>query len=167
MTPSRPLRVLQLAVTDHGGAGMACIRLHRAFLSLNVDSRVLVRRLYRSDEGITQAGSRWNAALRFRLDRLPLYLYPRKNVFGWWSVNWLPDTPRTEFGDWQPDIVHAHWIGTVTSQSNGLLRPGGPSSGQCMICGPSREVATMRRIACGMRQGAVNARNSVPPASAI
>ncbi len=111
MMPSRPLRVLQLAVTDQGGAGMACIRLHRAFLGLNVDSRVLVRRLYGSDEGITQAGSRWNAALRFRLDRLPLYLYPRKNVFGWWSVNWLPDTPRIEFGDWRPDIIHAHWIG--------------------------------------------------------
>jgi glycosyltransferase involved in cell wall biosynthesis len=103
--------VLHLTVTDQGGAGAACIRLHRALLDLKVDSRVLVRKKVATDDSITQADSRLYAAWRFRLDRLPLYLYPRRNIFAWWSVNWLHRAPRVDFDHWEPDIVHTHWIG--------------------------------------------------------
>jgi len=108
---SRPLRVLHLTVTDQGGAGAACVRLHRALRDLGVESRVLVRRKFGSDDSVMQARSRLHAAWRFRLDRLPLYLYPQKNVFAWWSINWLRGAPGLRLNNWDPDLIHAHWIG--------------------------------------------------------
>jgi glycosyltransferase involved in cell wall biosynthesis len=105
------LRVLHITATDRGGAGAACIRLHHALRDLQVDSRVLVRRRLGSDRGIVAAESRWIASLRYRLDRLPLLCYHRRRVFAMWSVNWLPKTLSLQNGDWEPDIVHIHWIG--------------------------------------------------------
>jgi glycosyltransferase involved in cell wall biosynthesis len=89
---------------------MACVRLHRALGSLNIDSRVLVRKAASNDHGIYTASprqSRW----RTRMDQLPLWRYPNRKIFAWWSVNWLNRGPDPEFADWTPDIVHAHWIG--------------------------------------------------------
>jgi glycosyltransferase involved in cell wall biosynthesis len=70
-----------------------------------------VRRRFDSDSTVFSAESRWNAALRYRLDRVPLWLYPGRRPFAMWSVNWLPKTLPLTFGAWQPDIVHLHWIG--------------------------------------------------------
>ena len=111
MASFSPLRVLHITVSDHGGAGVACIRLHRGLLALNVESRVLVRRRSGSDDLVMAADSRCRGSWRFRLDRLPLLAYPRRRPFAWWSVNWLHRPPRISFPNWEPDIIHAHWIG--------------------------------------------------------
>jgi glycosyltransferase involved in cell wall biosynthesis len=111
MMLQRRLRVLQITASDRGGAGFACIRLHRALRDLNVDSRVFVGKRNGTDEGVVQTDSRWQSAVRFRLDRLPLQLYRHRQVFAWWSVNWLRSGPKLMLGDWEPDVVHAHWIG--------------------------------------------------------
>jgi len=108
---NRPLRVLHITTSDSGGAGAACLRLHRALRDLRVDSRVLVNKRHGSDAGVVRTGTRWTGALRYRLDRLPLLLYPRKNIFASWSVNWL-NIPRTfGFDGFEPDVLHPHWIG--------------------------------------------------------
>lgn len=120
------LRVLHLTVSDRGGAGVACLRLHRALRDLDVDSRVVVSRRAETDGTVIQNGTRWTAALRFRLDRLPLKLYGQKHVFAWWSVNWVPHIPRTRFHDWTPDIIHAHWIGDGFVSLDRLAKLGKP-----------------------------------------
>jgi len=89
---------------------MACLRLHRALGALNIDSRVLVRKSDDRHAGSYTASpeqSRW----RTRIDQIPLWRYPNRKIFAWWSVNWLNGGPRPGFDDWTPDIVHAHWIG--------------------------------------------------------
>lgn len=108
---SRQLRVMHLTVSDQGGAGAACVRLHRTLRELGVDSRVLVRRKFGSDDSVIQTRSRLHAAYRFRLDRLPLSFYRRKKVFVWWSTNWLHGAPGLTIDNWEPDLIHAHWIG--------------------------------------------------------
>ena len=111
MLPNRPLRVLHITTSDVGGAGVACLRLHRALRDLRVDSRVLVNKRHVNEEGVFLEGTRWTGALRYRLDRLPLWLYPRRNFFASWSVNWI-NVPRSfNFDGWEPDILHPHWIG--------------------------------------------------------
>src|SRR5688572_1175949 len=110
MKSGSPLRVLHVTLSDWGGAGMACLRLHRALGPLNIDSRVLVRKSDGNHEGVYTASpqqSRW----RTRIDRLPLLRYPNRKIFAWWSVNWLNSGPRPDFADWTPDLIHAHWIG--------------------------------------------------------
>ena len=126
MVSSRQLRVLHVTVSDQGGAGAACIRLHRALRNLDIDSRVLVRRRVTDDDTVTESDSRWHAAWRFRLDRLPLYLYPQKRIFAWWSVNWLRSSPRLAIGDWEPDVIHTHWIGDGFIPLPSLATPGKP-----------------------------------------
>jgi glycosyltransferase involved in cell wall biosynthesis len=110
MNSAPPLRVLHVTLSSSGGAGIACLRLHRALSDLNIDSRVLVRESAGKDAGVHTASpkqSRW----RMRIDQLPLLRYPNRKIFAWWSVNWLNRGPRPGFADWDPDIVHAHWIG--------------------------------------------------------
>lgn len=111
VSPPLPLRVLHITTSDSGGAGVACLRLHHALRAVHVDSRVLVNKRHGDDDGVVRTGSRWTAALRYRLDRLPLRLYPRKSIFASWSVNWLNIARSLKFEGWEPDILHAHWIG--------------------------------------------------------
>src|SRR5262245_64 len=107
----RPLRVMHVTVSDTGGAGVACMRLHRALGSIGIESRVLVRWRSSEDPGVTSVGPRWHAAWRTRLDGFPLRFFSRRKIFAWWSVNWLRKGPPARIGDWEPDVIHAHWIG--------------------------------------------------------
>ena len=104
------MKVLHMTLSDYGGAGMACLRLHRALGQLNIDSRVLVRKSAGNHEGVYTASPR-QSKWRTRIDRLPLLRYPNKKIFAWWSVNWLNSGPHAGWADWTPDLVHAHWIG--------------------------------------------------------
>jgi glycosyltransferase involved in cell wall biosynthesis len=107
----RPLRVLHVTVSDTGGAGVACMRLHRALQQLQVDSRVMVRRQSAGGNGVLTTGGRREAAVRSRLDALPLLRYRNRKVFAWWSTNWMAGSLQTTVGDWTPDLLHIHWIG--------------------------------------------------------
>jgi glycosyltransferase involved in cell wall biosynthesis len=110
MKSASPPKVLHMTLSDGGGAGIACIRLHHALRQLDIDSRVLVRKSSGNHEGVYTASpgqSRW----RTRIDRLPLLRYRNRNIFAWWSVNWLNSGPRPGVADWTPDLIHAHWIG--------------------------------------------------------
>ncbi|MEM4235336.1 MAG: hypothetical protein QXU75_09360, partial [Candidatus Methanomethylicaceae archaeon] len=46
------MKILHISTSDSGGAGLACIRLHRGLLSQGVDSKVLVLCKERNEEGV-------------------------------------------------------------------------------------------------------------------
>jgi glycosyltransferase involved in cell wall biosynthesis len=116
---------MHVTLSDWGGAGMACMRLHRALRELNVDSRVLVRNGATKEEGVYTAMPQ-QSSLRARIDRLPLLAYPRKKIFAWWSVNWIESGPRASIDTWTPDVIHAHWIGDGFLPIDWLAKTGKP-----------------------------------------
>jgi len=72
---------------------------------------VRVNKRHGNDDDVVLTGNRWTGALRYRVDRLPLFRYPQRNFFASWSVNWV-NVPRSlGFDGWEPDILHPHWIG--------------------------------------------------------
>jgi glycosyltransferase involved in cell wall biosynthesis len=108
------IRVVHVSPTDlEGGAPKGTYNLHRALQAAGVDSRMLVLRKMSDDPSVVMRARRGSiayAALRDRLDRLPLNFYDwhRHN---WWSVGWLPFDIRKAIKRLAPDIVQFHWAG--------------------------------------------------------
>lgn len=112
------MRVAHITSTDSGGAGRACLRLHKALLDSGVDSIVLTQSKTSSLPGVERlAKSKSQKAmekLRPILSQIPVAFYPKrmKDVF---SPN-LPFSPfknttlikRLE--ELKPDVVHLHWV---------------------------------------------------------
>lgn len=115
------MRVIHLATQDDGGAGRACVRLHKALLEQGVESIVITQSKTTDLPSIRQVASnkiqKEISKVRFRLflSQLPLSLYPNriKDVFS-------PDLPLFTLRNrklisivnhLKPDIVHLHWIG--------------------------------------------------------
>lgn len=108
------MRVVHVSPTDlEGGAPKGTYNLHKALQAAGVDSRMLVLRKISDDPSVVtraQKDSVAYAALRDRLDRLPLKLYDWKR-HNWWSVGWLPFDIRESIRRLAPDIVQFHWAG--------------------------------------------------------
>lgn len=60
MTKKR-IKVVHLCVTDEGGAGLCCRRIHRAMKGLGVESHVLTMLKFTSDEDVKRIhwGLKW------------------------------------------------------------------------------------------------------------
>lgn len=109
-----PLRVVHVSPSDiGGGAEKGTYAIHKALRSLGVDSVMLVQRKYSVDSTVRTSSTKGNiisVALRDRLDRLPLTLYPhRKDT--WWTVGWLYLDIVQAIRQLQPDVIHFHWTG--------------------------------------------------------
>jgi len=109
-----PMNILMLSHSDSGGgAAIAARRLQQGLRALGEDVRMLVRR--RTDPNETVAGpsrrtSRLVDAVRFRLDKIPLLAYSRRDGTPF-SPQWLPDRLLSRIQRFRPDIVNVHWIG--------------------------------------------------------
>lgn len=108
------MRILIVNASDlNGGAARAAYRLHRALLSHNVDSQMLVQNKVSDDHSIIEVFlSLKNERNKFRkiFDRIPILLYNNrsKTLF---SPSWLPFSSMAEkINKINPDIVHIHWI---------------------------------------------------------
>lgn len=109
-----PLRVVHVSPSDiGGGAEKGAYAIHKALRSSGVDSIMLVQRKYSVDSTVRTLSPNGNiisVALRDRLDRLPLTLYPhRKDT--WWTVGWLYLDIVKAIRQLQPDVIHFHWAG--------------------------------------------------------
>ena len=112
------LRVVHLVSQDNGGAGRACVRLHKALLDSGVDSIVLTAHKTSDTPQVRQLAKsklqKLKSKLAPHLSQLPLMLYPKrhKDIF---SPNLALFTPRNKLllqtlKELKPDIVHLHWI---------------------------------------------------------
>lgn len=112
------MRVLILSTYDTlGGAAKAAYRLHRALLSIGVESRMLVQEKIGDDPTVIHAYERARNTLslnRPTLDRAPLEGYriiqkvkPRRPF----SMAWVPSTALiTRINELKPDIAHLQWV---------------------------------------------------------
>ena len=110
------MNVLLLSAADSGsGATRAAYRLHRSFLKVGVDSKLLVQVKYTDDSrviGMTSASSgigRVISGSRIAVDRLPLKLYSRRKRVPF-CPQWLPDSAVSKVKEISPDIVHLHYV---------------------------------------------------------
>ncbi|WP_233706645.1 glycosyltransferase [Helicobacter marmotae] len=109
---------MHIVTQDNGGAGRACVRLHKALLNAGVDSIILTQNKTTDLASIQQiAKSKLQKAfakIRPFISQLPLQIYPKrqKDIF---SPNLPIFTPTNRallktIEKLKPDVVHLHWI---------------------------------------------------------
>ena len=108
------MKVLHVNTSDtNGGAARAAYRLHRALLTENIDSKLLVQKKTSDDHTVIAPTSKFEKGinlLRPTLDNLPLQQYKHRTQ-SLFSPAWLPfsQIPK-KIAQINPDIVHLHWI---------------------------------------------------------
>jgi glycosyltransferase involved in cell wall biosynthesis len=115
------LKVVHLNTYDgNGGAGRACIRLNRALLSQNIDSKIIVHYKFGKNPQIgdfnTNAIKRAYTAATILLERMlaKRYLKPLKTPF---SFTWFGRSVINHPDVRNADIIHLHWV------NHGFLNP--------------------------------------------
>ena len=112
------MRVVHITSVDNGGAGRACIRLHKALLEAGVDSIIITQNKTTDTPKVQQLAQtklqKLVAKIRPFLSQLPLMAYPKrvKDIF---SPNIPIFTPSNHLlistiNALKPDIVHLHWV---------------------------------------------------------
>ena len=108
------MKVLLLSASDiSGGAARAAYRLHRALLSNNIDSQMLVQNKSSDDFTVLSPGTKIKKILyklRPRLDGIPVRFYKNKTktLFSPALLGFSPIVDQINAIN--PDIVHLHWI---------------------------------------------------------
>lgn len=114
--PKDKMKVLHLSTfNNEGGAAIAAGRLHKNLLERNIDSKMVSSCITGNTVKVIQCGGvgkigKLIAKIRPYIDRIPLFIYI-KNIKTPWSVAWLPNKLDKIIRDFDPDIVHVHWIG--------------------------------------------------------
>ena len=104
------MKVVHLALSGAGGAGIAARRSVAALSASGIDARLWVGdgRPGCSERALIRPGL---YRFRARLDRLALRIYRRRRLFSAWSNNWLPSPLPSALRHARPDVLHCHWIG--------------------------------------------------------
>ncbi|RDU63995.1 glycosyltransferase family 4 protein [Helicobacter sp. MIT 14-3879] len=112
------MRVVHITTSDSGGAGRACVRLHKALLQFGIDSIILTNNKTIDIPSIIRVAKtkpqKLLEKLRPALSQLPLIIYKRKHkeIF---SPNIAIFNPKNKallkmLDELKPDIIHLHWI---------------------------------------------------------
>jgi glycosyltransferase involved in cell wall biosynthesis len=110
-----------------GGAARAAYRLHKALLSANIESTLLVQKKLFDDHSVIGGLTikhKIVTQIKPYLDQLPLVFYRNKsaNLFstGWFSFGDI----LNQINNFQPDIVHLHWFckGTLSVEEIGKIK---------------------------------------------
>ena len=109
------MRVVHVSYSLEGGAGRACLRLHRNLRELGTESLI-----FAFDEGTTLPPSfspgpmDWFLARYMKnIDKLP-NKWHRSRVNTSWSNNWAPNLTLRRVSELKPDVVHLHFVGAGT-----------------------------------------------------
>ena len=96
-----------------GGAARSSYRLHKALLSQNVNSKMLVQDKRSNDKSVIISQSKFHKVLsiiRAKLDTLPVLLFYGKTET-LFSPSWLTSNKLVNrINKINPDIVHLHWV---------------------------------------------------------
>lgn len=113
------MKILQVSTWDNvGGAGKAAYRLNQALNESGIDSSLLSA--YKTTKNPKVIGPEsWIEKklnlVKIGLDNLPSVFDQQKVIFN--SYSWLPWDISKKINEFNPDIVHLHWVG------GGFLRP--------------------------------------------
>lgn len=123
------MKVLIVNTFDRdGGAARSARRLHWALREAGVDSRMQVLHQTGDDPHTRESRSLTHRLLRNRLaliDALPLGLYPKRSLTHWANA-WFPGSIENAVREWDPDIIHLHWINRGLVSIPDLRRWGKP-----------------------------------------
>jgi len=109
------MKILIVNTLDiEGGAARAAYRLHKALLSVSIDSQMLVQEKHSDDFTIvTPVTTKLQKGLALfypYLEGIPLKAY-KKRTKTLFSSNWMSDKSIVDkINELNPDIVHLHWI---------------------------------------------------------
>jgi glycosyltransferase involved in cell wall biosynthesis len=114
MKSNNLLNVLHISTLDlQGGAARATYRLHRALLTSNVDSKLLVQNKSGDDFTViseTSPRKKILNKLRPTLDSIPVKFYKNRGD-SLFSPSFLPFSNVIKIiNDIKPDLVHLHWF---------------------------------------------------------
>ena len=112
------MRVVHITSVDNGGAGRACIRLHKALLEAGVDSIIITQNKTTDTPKVQQLAQtkpqKLVAKIRPFLSQIPLMAYSNriKDVFSPQISFFTPHNRLliSKVNALQPDIVHLHWV---------------------------------------------------------
>lgn len=108
------MKVAHLSVSDHaGGAARAAGQIHRSVLLAGVDSRIFVSDTPTLAGSESFANSFDRLLALFNLDGRCGLFGPRDNAFR--SVALIPTSAERRIREWEPDIIHLHWVGRRTA----------------------------------------------------
>lgn len=126
------MRILLVSISDFGGAGIACLRLLRAFQLKGIEARMLVMNKNSSEAGVYEWAEAYvgiERKLRKLMRLLTLYISAKKNesITNGRSPYWdafsppLPAVLRAyhPFLKWA-DVVHLHWSAQFWNWGNFL-----------------------------------------------
>ncbi|MBS0860886.1 glycosyltransferase family 4 protein [Providencia rettgeri] len=111
------MKILHLSHSDiSGGAARASYRLHRALLSENIDSKIMVRTKKTDDWTVISPSSRiekltnlFRSSIGAEINKLQ-----RSDNLNLRSGNWLYSTWAKKINSSDVDIVNIHWVGSET-----------------------------------------------------
>ena len=114
------MKILIVSASDsEGGAARAAYRLHKALLTEDITSTMLVQSKATDDYTVIGAQTKFQKAiskLRPTLDSIPVWCYPDRTK-ALFSPSWLPFSDLVnKINDLNPDVVHLHWI------NSGMIR---------------------------------------------
>lgn len=119
------MKALLLSANDiSGGASKAAYRLHQGFYKIGVFSQMIVDNKYSDNSNIfshTTKIRKGFAKLKPTLDKLPLNLYPNRDISAY-SIQWIRDNIPAQVAQIQPDIVNLHWIADSYLQIESLAK---------------------------------------------
>ncbi len=103
------MKVAHITISASGGAGIAAGRSVAALREVGIEAELWTADP--PDEGGRRVRSpRWSG-WRGRIDRWPLWRYPRRCFFSEWSNSVLPSRIARTVKRSAPDLVHLHWLG--------------------------------------------------------
>ncbi|MBC7452028.1 MAG: glycosyltransferase, partial [Cytophagales bacterium] len=110
------MRILILSTFDtFGGAAIAAMRLHKAFLKQGAESKMLVQEKKSTVQNVSGLDTTWfqkkKTLIRFALDRLEFALHEKnKQVrFGYSQASFGVDISKHVLVE-QADVIHIHWV---------------------------------------------------------
>ncbi|MDH3217120.1 MAG: glycosyltransferase, partial [Candidatus Krumholzibacteria bacterium] len=115
------MRVLLVSMSLKGGAGGSAYRLHRGLRQMGIESRVLVKYRYQTDDDVVIVRDtrlvrmlrRLGWLVRQDLENLPLALYQNRDPAKLFSTQWVPDGVARMVAGYNPDIVNLRWVGNL------------------------------------------------------
>ena len=119
------MKILHLSTFDTiGGAARAGYRIHEGLRNIEVFSQMLVSKKASSDADVIESKIDANPIVRRvkgELNRLALTTYSKciKHSF---SPQWVPDRLSESIHQYNPDIIHLHWIANSYLQIESLTR---------------------------------------------
>jgi glycosyltransferase involved in cell wall biosynthesis len=107
------VNVLHLSASDlNGGAARAVYRSHQGLQKKGIHSQILVQSKFSDDKNVFAPRLRLSQCLaqsKVVFDAAPLKLYRRQEKTPF-SLQWLPDTARTQVNQLNPHVINLHWL---------------------------------------------------------